>query len=91
MKILSRLFFGVKVGIDTGIRIVYNIVMLKSYEEVQKQAKELERIARRMKREEMQVLRDKGWSLEKIGKEYGGISRERVRQILEEREEGEEE
>ena len=60
--------------------------MENSYKEVEKQAKELEKLARKMKQEEIRRLVMAGWTLERIGKEYlGGISRQRVEQILKEK------
>ncbi len=57
-------------------------MLITQSDEIKKQAEELQKIARKMRREEFQRLRDKGWTLEKIAKEKG-ISKERVRQILE--------
>lgn len=34
------------------------------------------------RRRKMQAYRDKGWTLEKIGRRFGGISKARVRVIL---------
>lgn len=81
---IARFVLRVKHILDVAMKLVYNILMQNNYKEVEKQAKELEKLARKMKREEMQQLRDQGMTLEQIGKRYGGISRERVRQILEE-------
>ena len=80
---IARFFLLVNRGIDFLGHLLYNIFMTKDYEAIQKQADELERLARRMRREEMQRLKDKGLTLEEIGARYTPkLSRERVRQIL---------
>ena len=80
---IAQLFYRVKHVLDITMKMLYNALMENNYKEVEKRAKDLEKLARKMKREEMQQLRDQGLTLEQIGKRYGGISRERVRQILE--------
>lgn len=45
------------------------------------QAMELQQIAKEMRRQEFQKLRDEGWTNARIARKYR-ISRERVRQIL---------
>lgn len=81
---IAQVFSRVKQLLDIVIILLYNMVMQNNYKEVEKQAKELEKLARKMKREEMRRLKDQGLTLEQIGKMYGGISRQRVQQILEE-------
>ncbi len=55
--------------------------MTNTADEIRKQARQLEEIARKMRREEMIKLRKEGWTLEEIGMKYG-LTKERVRQIL---------
>ena len=82
---IARLVSRVKSSLDITMKMIYNAVMDNNYKEVEKQAKELEKLAQRMKRDEIKLLRKKGWSLDRIGKEYlGGVTRQRVQQILDE-------
>jgi DNA-directed RNA polymerase sigma subunit (sigma70/sigma32) len=60
------------------------MIMTNTADELRKQAKALEEIARRLRKEEMQKLRKEGWTLLEIGEKYK-ISKERVRQILDEK------
>ena len=82
---IARTIYRVKRLLDIIMKMLYNVFMQNNYKEVEKQAKELEKLARKMKREELMELRKQGWSLDRIGKEkLGGISRQRVQQILDE-------
>ena len=57
--------------------------MPNTVDEINKQAQQLQEIAKKLRREEMIKLRKEGFTLEEIGRKYK-ITRERVRQILQE-------
>lgn len=82
---IARLIYRVKRTLDIIMKLLYNVVMDNNYKEVERQAKELDKLARKMKRDEIRLLQKKGWSLDRIGKEFlGGVTRQRVLQILDE-------
>ena len=57
--------------------------MQTTSDEIRKQAKELDELAKRLRREEFQELRNQGWTLEEIGAaQRPKISKQRVAQIL---------
>jgi DNA-directed RNA polymerase sigma subunit (sigma70/sigma32) len=60
------------------------MIMTNTADELKKQAKLLHDLADKLRREEMIKLRKEGYTLEEIGKKYG-LTRERIRQILQEK------
>lgn len=54
---------------------------MDTHEQLRQQAKQLEKMAREMRRQEYQKYRDKGWTMEQIATKYK-ISKQRVEQIL---------
>ena len=58
--------------------------MQTTSDEIRRQASELDKLAKRLRREEFQALKDKGWTLEEIGQAQNPpISKQRVSKILE--------
>jgi DNA-directed RNA polymerase sigma subunit (sigma70/sigma32) len=60
------------------------MIMTNTADEIRKQAQALQELARKLRREEMQRMRREGMKLWEIGKKYG-LTKERVRQILDEK------
>ena len=61
--------------------LCYTFAMQTTSDDLRKQADELDKLARRVRREEFQELRRKGWTLEEIAK-VKKITRQRVWKIL---------